>query len=296
MLLIIAKTGQPIDGSLLLSATFRTDLVPVPASLEFTTKSSAQLDTALVVGAEVLVGESSLSMTLVRVQPLKTQTIKDGSRVGGLACIAVLSGCLRLIDPINRAVILQAATIGGAMRACGASLAFDGDLSIAQFVCLKGQLPTVELAKRLQQEAAVILLSGGRLSAVRIDALMTSEPVARFDPSSVVWIDSPVVTALSTPSFVSVAADGSTIEGEQTSDCRPVCYYPKMNERQLKNMQKVLICRGVMTRPLDHSLQAGRVIWVGERRLVVLTAAHRTDTGAIGGNASHVSKVWLASL
>jgi hypothetical protein len=296
MLLIMAKTGQILDGSLLLSATFRTDLVPVPATLEFTVKSSAQLETDLVVGAEVLVGDSSLSMTLVRVQPLKTQTIKDGSRVGGIACVGVLTGCLRLIDSISRAVILKDATVGGALRACGASLAFSDDLPLSEFVCLKGQLPTVEVAKRLQQEAAVMMVSGGRLSVMRIDALMKAEPVGRFDPSSVVWHDSPVVTALSTPSFVSVAADGSGIEGAQTRDGRPVRYYPKLNERQLKNMQKVLICRGVMTRPLDATLQAGSTIWVGDRRLVILTAAHRVDTGAIGGNAAHVSKVWLGSL
>lgn len=294
MRIVIAATGQMIVGSDLLSATLRLDCVPVPATLELTTQSTPELDAALVVGVELLVGNPSISITLVKAQPIKSQMVKDGRRIGGIACVGVLSGCQRLIEPVSKAIILSDTSVLGAMRACGMRMASSDDIALSKFVCLKGQIPTVEIAKRLQQEAAVIRLKNGKLAAVKIDALLKSESVTKYDPSAVAWIENPAVQNLNTASFVSVAADGSAVGGGASN--RPLSYMPQMDSRQLRNMEKVLIHKGSIMRPLSLEVVAGDALRVGDRVLVALTVAHRVDTGALGGNSVAATKIWLSSL
>lgn len=296
MRIVIAATGQMIVGSDLLSATLRLDCVPVPATLELTAQSTPELDAALVVGAELLVGSPSVSITLVKAQPIKSQMVKDGRRIGGIACVGVLSGCQRLIEPVSKAIILSDTSVLDAMRACGMRMASSDDIALSKFVCLKGQIPTVEIAKRLQQEAAVIRLKNGKLAAVKIDALLKSESATKYDPSAVAWIENPAAQNLNTASFVSVAADGSTIEGGDRASNKPLSYMPQMDSRQLRNMEKVLIHRGSIMRPLSLEVVAGDALRVGDRVLVALTVAHRVDTGALGGNSVAVTKIWLSSL
>jgi hypothetical protein len=292
----VAKTGRLLNAAELLSVVLRTDCVPVPVTLELNVQSNENTDAEMVVGAELLLGDPAISITLIKVRPIKTQVIKDGRRIGGFACLGILSGCQRLIEPTNKAIILNDTSLIGAMRACGARMAAGDDIPLSKFVCLKGQIPTVEIAKRLQQESAVIMLQGGQLAAVKIDTLLKSEPIAKYDPSAVVWVDSPALQKLHRRSFVSVAPDGSTIENEGNQTGLAVAYMPQMDTRQLKNMEKVLIHRGSMLRPMDTRLQGGRVISIQSKPYLILTAAHRFDTGALGGNSVNATKIWLSSL
>ena len=293
MIIIVAKTGHVISGADLVTATLRTDLVPVPVTLELTALSTPELDKALVVGAELLVGDIGISITIIKAMPIKTQTIKNGRRIGGVACTGVLSSCNQLMVPVNHAIDLTDTTFGGAVRASGATIAIANDLPLPRFVCFKGQTPSHQIAKYLQQEAAVVVFRRGQLSIIKIDALLADEPIGNYDSSAIAWIDSPNVQATKTPSFVSIGIDGSTVEGENTTTGRPVSYLPGLDTRQLKNLEKVLITRGTMIRPLDYKLQAGQVIQVGKMKLVILTSANHVNTST---NSVMATKVWLASL
>lgn len=296
MIIVIGDTGKLIPTSELISATYRTDLVPVPATLELTVRNHPDLVDALVEGAELLVGDLSIPLTIIKVQPLQTQTIKDDRRVGGIALVAVLSGCQGLIEPMNKAVILEQTTFLSAFRSCGGRMGSSDDLPLPYFVCLKGGVPTIEIAKRCQQEAAVVRLSGKRLAVSKITDLLNAPVVEKYDPSAVTWLKNQMIQNLHVPSFVSIDPDGSTVYGTDTTQSRPVDYRPRMTQRQLKNLEKVLIHRGTMTRPLNMERQAGDVILVGTEKLLILTAAHRFDSGALGGNSVMASRFWLSSL
>lgn len=293
MIIIVAKTGHVISSADLVTATLRTDLVPVPVTLELTALSTTELDKALVVGAELLVGDLGISITIIKAMPVKTQVIKNGRRIGGVACTGVLSSCKQLMAPVNNAINLTAATFGGAIRASGATIAIADDLPLPRFVCFKGQIPSHQIAKYLQQEAAVVVFRRGQLSIIKIDALLADEPIAKYDSSAIAWIDSPSVQATKTPSFVSMGADGSSVEGENTTTGHPVSYMPGLDTRQLKNLEKVLITRGTMIRPLDYKLQAGQIIQIGKAKLAILTSANHVNTST---NSVMATKVWLASL
>lgn len=295
MNIVLVKTGAVIGADTLLSSTLRTDCVPVPATLEMTLQSTPSMDENIVVGAELLVGDPAIPMTIIKVQTIKTQLIKEGRRIGGIACVAILSGCQRLIEPVSRAVILSDTSVLAAMRACGAKIGGSDDISLSRFVCLVGQIPTVEIAKRLQQEGAIVMLKQGRLCVKKIDSILKSEPVAKYDYSAITMVNSPAIQALSVPSYLSLSDDGSNVQGTVTKG-RPVFYQPRLDSRQLNNLERVLIHRGSMMRTLDERLNCGVVVQVGDEKMVILTAAHRIDTGALGGNSVFATKVWLSSL
>ncbi|MFI7905588.1 hypothetical protein ACFMJG_25890, partial [Acinetobacter baumannii] len=83
----MVSAGKIIPASELISATLRTDLVPIPASIEFTVQSTTELDSLLKEGELLTVNDISHPFELIKVTPLKTQTIKQDRRVGGISCI-----------------------------------------------------------------------------------------------------------------------------------------------------------------------------------------------------------------
>lgn len=294
-MLIALPNGTIISGSLLLSATLRTDLVPVPLSLEFVVQSLPELAKALRIGAELRLGEEGIPVTIVKVQPMRTQIIRDNAALGAIAVVAILSGCVQLIEPARRAVIQSDTSIAAAYRSCGAKVSFSADIPIPKFVCLVGHTPTVEIARGLQEEAAIVMLKNGKVEAVRLTDLMSGSTSWQFDPSAMQWIDSPAVEQRLVVSVVSLDNNGITINGDPTEG-RPVIYLGGLDTRRAKNLERVLMTRAVMIRPLDYRMQAGDLVQAGDRKMVILTAAHRFDTGSMGGPTAMASKLWLAEL
>ena len=119
MQIVIAASNKLISASELMLATLRNDLVPVPLSFEFSVKANRELEEQLKEGAEILVGNISQPFVIVLVQPVKSQTVKDDRRIGAISCIAVLSGCQKLIINTDKAVIQNETSFNSAIRACG---------------------------------------------------------------------------------------------------------------------------------------------------------------------------------
>lgn len=293
--IVIESTGRQISGTELISATLRVDMVPVPVTLEMTTIANPDLTDQIKEGEVLLIGDLPIPIVLIKVQQLSTQLIRDGQRIGGLAVVGVLQGFEGLIKPARRAIIQEDTTFQSAMRACGGKFSAGQDLPLPKFVCLNGGLPTEQVAIRLQQEAGILFFDRGKVSIAKIDEFFKREPSAKYDPSSVAWENNQTVENLKKSAFYSVGADGSSIENDQPTASRPLEYKPRLDTRQLQNMEKVLVRRVVLTRPLDLRLQPD-VVLVGERRLIVVTAAHHIETGAYGGSSAMSSKAWLYSL
>lgn len=298
MQIVIAASNKLISASELMLDTLRSDLVPVPLSFEFSVKATPELEAQLKVGAEILVGNINQPLEIVLVQPIKSQTIKDDRRIGAISCIAVLSGCKKLLTHAERAVILEQASFNSAIRACGArNIRLGDDLPLPEFICLKGRLPTARLALYLQQEAAVICFRNNKLCVLKLDAIFKQEPVMKLDSSEVHWLSSDQREKLQKSSYVSVEQDGSTVIGDDTTTAgQAVVQRAGLDARQLKNMEKVLIPRGTIQRPLNMELMAGLLVEISQTKYVILTAAHQVETGAVGGNVGSTTKLWLASL
>lgn len=294
MQITFVQQGVSIAHSDLLRAVHRTDLVPVPVSLELTVLATDELKKVLIEGAELVVGDDPIILSVVKLQPVQTGFIKDGKRIGAIDCIAIPKECLSLIKPSDKAVILQQTSFNSAFRACGARLSLGGDIPLPEFICLKGTIPTERLALYAQQEASVVRANSGKLEIVKLDALIKQDAVIKLDESMVLWEQSSAREFFERPSFVSTEKDGAVIGDVQKN--HRVMQRSGLDSRQLRNLNKILMRKGVVLRPMQMEFKAGNVFLVGEKKYIVLTAAHAIKTGAIGGESSMVSKYWIASL
>lgn len=291
---ITFEDGASVASQDLLSVRLRTDLVPVPVSLELVVQRNAELASRLVDQAKLWLGD--MPLTIVKTEDYRSQLLRDGMAIGGIKVIAVLQGCESLLYPASRAVILSATSFAEVYRACGATVTFAEDVPLPDFVCLKGQIPTMGIARCLQQEAACLRYTEQGLSVVRLSQLFQGEPIAAFDPSDVTWISNQAVVSASIPKTVSIASDGSSVVQADGNDSRSVIYRARLDHRQIQNLRTVLVTHATLQRPLNPDWQSGRWVQVGDRRLVILTALQRIDTAAMGGNAVFASKLWLAGM
>ncbi|WP_440464321.1 hypothetical protein [Psychrobacter sp. ASPA161_6] len=280
-------------GNNLISAIYRTDLVPVPVTIELVVKADDRLHKLLLIDKK-LTTPQGVSLTIVKSQVINEQSIKAGKRIAALHIIAVLTGCEPLLGVTKKAVSLENTSFNEVYRALGAKIRIKRDIKLASFVCLKGQMPTVAIAKALQKESAVIKHSGKGLSVIRLNELMIGDPTL-FDKSAVQWIDHPNAIRHGNVNYLSIDDNGSDILGTARPE-RSIEYYPRADNRELQNLRRILITKATITRQLDERLDAGKLIEVDEKTLVALTAAHRFESGALGGPAVMATKAWLATV
>jgi hypothetical protein len=177
MRIAILATNKIISASELMIATLRTDLVPVPVSIEFSVKYTKELNDQLVDGAEIIVNDIPYPFEIVYSHPVKSQTIKDNSRIGAISCIAVFKGCKKILEQAKKAVILEQTSFNAAYRACGASnIRLGDDIPLPEFICLNGTLISERIALYLQQEAAVICFKETKICILKLDALLNKKP------------------------------------------------------------------------------------------------------------------------
>ncbi|WP_026470379.1 hypothetical protein [Alkanindiges illinoisensis] len=296
MRITLLASNRNISASELLSCTQRFDLTPMPTHVELVVQSTAEMDEQLKEGREILVGDVLAPYELIYVDPVKSQHIKEGRRIGGIPCIAALAGCKRLIEASTKPVIETQTSFNSAIRACGAKTSLGDDLPLPKFICLKGTRPSNRLAMYLQQEAAVMCFRNNKMAAVKIDMLLNQKPMLKLDPSAVQWIESQTLENMHKSSYVSIDSDGVTVLGEDTTLGQQVIQRAGLDARQLKNLEKVLMLRGVMIRPFSPTWRAGDVVEINRKKYVFLTVAHHVATAALGGASAMATKVWLASL
>lgn len=287
------EDGSSIGGGNLVSAIYRTDLVPVPVTLELVVRADDRLHDLLLVD-KMLTTPKGVSLTIVKSQIINEQSIKAGKRIAALHVIAVLSGCEALLGVTKKAVSLTNSGFNEVYRALGAKVRIKRDIKIASFICLKGQMPTIAIAKALQKESAVICHSEQGLSVIRLNELMIGEATL-FDKSAVQWVNHPNAIRHGNINYLSIDDNGSDILGTARAE-RSIEYYPRAGNRELQNLRRILITKATITRQLDDRLDAGKLIAVDDKTLVILTGAHRFESGALGGPAVMATKAWLAQV
>lgn len=286
---LYTNNNAPI-GNRLVSAILRYDLVPVPVSLEAVIYADDELIPKLTIGKRLRL-ENGITLSIVASRQEINPVIKDGKLISSVFVIAVFAPTAPLLDNTKRATALTGTSIGQIYKALGATAVFGSDIGVKDFVCLAGQLPTQSIALALQKEAGVVRYKDGKLHAVSLDNLFKQPPHTLTD-TAVQWLANTQNTA-QTPNYYSVDKDGYEVLGQSKGG--QVGYLPNCDERQLNNLKKVLVCRGVMSRAM-LDIPAGDVVAVGGKSYVVLTHAIRVDTASVGGVPAMLSKLWIADL
>lgn len=289
----LAEGGKDqIPGDLIGRWVLRSDLAPVPRTVELTVQSKEGMADRLRVGASIWTGRELLEYEIVSAKQEKVGGIvQDKDQVGAIVVTALLKPCAGITYLRDRAVVLENATLGAIFRSCGAKAAISDDFQIERFTCLKGQVPSFWIAQALQEESAALVFRNNRLGVKRLTDLLAQEPADTIGQSdSTDASESEFIERHSIPSFFSTDESGAFVMGDM-GVARGVRFLPRTPERALRNSTKVLVTRRVVESELAQQINAGDVLDINGEKLVVVTAAHVMH--AKDGITETSSKFWM---
>lgn len=294
---IVLPNGTEIGTDRLVSSVLRTDATPIVANLEFQCILDPDLDLALSENNRVLIGDNYLEMVIIKRVVSPSSHIRDGNQVVLGAYIAVIAGCEKLINPTSRAVYLENTTFGEIFRACGCNLKVEDDVPVDKFFCPIGVTPTYELARKMCEEATFPFLNDkGRVSFRRLLKLNSLPVNLVVGHDEISWIKNPTEENQLIPNYQTINEDGSTVEGTLSNGVKAT-FYPNLDARKAKNLSTALVVRGTITRGYAPSIVSGHIVDIKDSvKYVVLTSAHRFDTGVLGGATVSASKLWIAEV
>jgi hypothetical protein len=291
-MLIQFSNDTLLPTGFLLSAVLRTDLVPVPVSLELEVRHDDELAKQLAEGQKIFVTGKAIELQIIKSQIKQSPQIPDR---GMIQVTAVLSSCVAIGYRRQKAVILKSNSLGAIYKACGAKVSIKNDFTVPLFVSFLGQVPSEMIAKVLQEEAAVVRLSGKQLDCVRLADLMKQAPKLSLPQGFGEQIASGFLERHLVPSFYSTRDDRAIINGN-TKKVRAIQYTPRHSERAANNMTSALITKQVLNLSYNDDYQAGDVFNIGGVAMAIITAAHVYETENEGDGGNQYTRLWLGEL
>lgn len=291
MLVYAGPNSRPVPGDILLRAVLRSDLTPIPQTVEVTVRDDPEFASYWAQGAKINVGRDGAQFTIIKTgQGELSGQIQGPRQFATVKVTGLLSSCAGIASPLQRAVIREGATLGGIYRACGAQARIDQDFVVPRFCAFVGDVPSVPIAVALQEEAAAMTFKSGKLTFRRLADLASQKPVVEVAEATQTTEASRFKEEHAVPFAYSAADDGSVVYGRRESGRRAM-YWPRTDERILRNLSAVLIQRRTLQSEFAPDLMAGDVMRVGSTNFVIITAAHVWDTDS--STPTQYSKLWL---
>ncbi|MEC7119671.1 MAG: hypothetical protein VXW65_07200 [Pseudomonadota bacterium] len=276
----VELSGSPLAAGSIWQLRLRTDMVPCIASAEMMIIAHPDYDHLLHVGGKIKVG--GWPMTIIKYELLQSNQVNGMGAVTALHKVtANLTETLPAALPASRALGLENCTVASIYRAIGMNLSFASDIRLPRFNLSQGEVPSLAIAKRLQEEGAVIYgalhpQTGQRqLFVQRIEDLLQQPSVAGLvNRLGVGMTQSPMIEGLTVPNAYSADVDGEHASTPQQVKHRLSGFAPNRSGRELRNLGKVLVRRSVQTIAYDPRLRAGQVLMIGDQPQAILTCAH----------------------
>lgn len=293
---IVLSNSNTIGFDQLVTAILRTDCAPVPVTLEFQVRMDDELLEQLKEKSVIHVTDDDIPLKIIYAIIDDTSIIKDDKQVKIGSFIAILDGCENMINPSTKPIYLQNTSIGAALKACGVKTPVSEDVPLLKFFVPLGEIPTFMIARALVEEAAIMFIDeNGKIAIRRLSNATIANAKLKIDASSVKWISSETKVRAEVPTYLTVNKDGSTVEGEIKRGTTAK-YVPLLDPRRLKNISTALVTKGITQRAFSPDIASGDVLEIADAKYVVLTGAHRFDTGATGGPTVSASKFWIAQV
>lgn len=288
--------GKAVRGDFIVSMTERTDLAPIPATLEAVFRYDEVLAADVGEGAILNAGRA---FTEFRVMKSVVDFGAGGEQAGrptGLIHVWAYLKSVHAVSYLRRtAVVKERSTLAEAYSACDARASIQSDFQIARFSCLVGQVPTLMIARVAQEEGGAIYWNGRSLVFGRLHEMVRREPKLSVPANMVRTVGSEFQERHEVPWFFSVGPTGAIVHGNR-DNARAAEYTPQKDERVLRNMTRCLIHRGTLTGVLRQDLNAGDVIAVDKKPHVIVTAAHQVANDTDGSGNDTKSKFWLSEV
>lgn len=298
MILSFADDKQ-IRGDLIRSAVIRSDLAPIPLTLEAEIGvDSDDLAKRLAEGGVILAGGNGDAMRIIQSREAVGNSVQ-GDKVGvSRKIVAILDACHQASFVRGRAIVKEKTTIAGIYKVAGANIkAVEQDIVVPRFCCFVGDTPTFRIAQVLQEEGGVVRWKNGKMQFMRLTELIRQEPVITLSPGQTESIESGFLERHSVPSFFSTDQNGETIMGNNEKP-RAARFSPFKTPQQLRNMTRSIVHRTTSRLPISWHVAAGDIVECDDgQKLVVITAAHAYKSKTDSGGAQNIyTRLWCGSI
>lgn len=295
MLIYPPGSDTPLRGDLLVRSVFRSDLTPIPQSIEFEvrdTVDSAKIKT----GAIVRFGHDLTEFVIVKESAGGDDGRTQGDRtLTGRQFVALLASCAPVSNSLQRSVVRYGSSLGDIYRACGAQVRIDSDFPVSVFACYKGMVPTFEIAKALHEDAGALVINKGRVSFLRLSDMAAIPAVMTLQEESAAAIHSEFLERHLVPFAFTTNAAGAFETGRSESG-RGVVYRPRSSARILNNLSTALITRRKLHIAYAPSILAGMRVDIAKKPYTVITAAHVFEAGGDGAEGEQSTRLWLGEV
>lgn len=295
-MIIVLANGKQLRGDWIKSAVLRNDLAPVPETLEAEIRYDASLAKYLEEG-QVLEAGLGNKHRIVKVE-LQAERAMQGERPLAAWRITTLLDAAANVAFVRRtAVIKQNTSLAALYRACGCSIAVvENDFSGGTFACLVGDVPSIHIARLLQEEGGVVRWRRGRLAFLRLLDLKNQDTTVVLPANAISETGSGFLERHDVPMYHSTRPDGTLLLGSRRKE-RAAVFVPNKDARQLQNMSRVLVRANVLKVEYSGGHFAGDVVKLsnGEKR-VIMTAAHVYRSGTDGTSVEQYTRLWLGTV
>lgn len=292
MLITSADGGVTLGLDVVTRVILRTDMTPIPATVEIEARRIGQVEKALAEGQRIRVGSLKAEFTIVKSQQVAGNAPPQGDQpTSGMKVIGLLSSCEPIARRLQRSVIRENAPLGEIYRACGAQVRIGSDFNVPRFSCFVGMTPSFEVAKVLQEEAGALVYADEAITYRRLGELIGQKASLVVPEEATEVLASDFLERHAVPFAFSTDQAGAIIAGRREAS-RGIHYQPRADQRIVNNLGQVLLQRRKMRTALTPGLYAGARIDVGGHRMVAITVAHIVDS--IGGD--QYTQAWLGEL
>ena len=295
--------GEEIRGDLIRSAVVRSDMSPIPITLEAEIRADNEMQEKLGEGESIFIdgmtdgNDESEVVRIVKSEKSINRLVQGRREMDAVRITALLEPCQPISFVRSRAIIKENVPLSAIYRAAGASIkAIDADFPVSRFTCLVGDTASFHIARVLQEEGGIVRWKSGRLRFFRLGDLFRQDIALNLPENASDDIGSDFIERHEIPWFFSVEDDGSFVLGNRQNP-RSVRFSPFKNAQQLTNMSRCLVHRKTSKITLTPNLSAGDLVnFVGDEPLCVVTAAHAFFSGTDGSGSNQYTKLWLSSL
>jgi len=289
-------TDKPIRGDFIRRAVLRSDLVPVPLTLEADIRIDAESGPYFTVGRSIHTYAND-EMEIVKSEVIPSGRVQGESEAAFVRIIAILKPVKEVSFIKPYAIIKRGATLAEIYRAAGATLrGIEGDFAVSRYTCLVGEVPSYHISRALQEAGGVVRWRNGRLAFISLPGLFQQSPVDTVPAGNAETVDSGFRERHEIPSFYSLDADGQFVFGNRTKT-RAVRFQQGANAPTLRNMTACLVVDRVSRFKYAPVIAAGDLVEVqGAGNRAVITAASVFEAGTDGESPQQYTKLWLGRL
>lgn len=296
-MILYFDNDQQVRGDCIIRAALRSDMAPVPVTLECDLRADESVLPLVAEGKIITTGHGD-RLRIVSSQPI-TGNYTRGERLDAMVrLVAFLDECAPVTFVRERAIIKEKQTLHALYRAAGCSLrSVSADFPVPRFVCMVGDTPSFHIARALQEAFGIVRWKSGRLQFMTLRDLMNQKPVTQIPASASDDVKSSFLERHEAPAFFSIAPDGSVIHGARNK-ARAASFAPHQSLAQLNNMGRVLVRRKESKIDYSGQICAGDVIdYMGAKPLAIITACHYFESGTDrGGVQKAYTKVWCGEV